>query len=180
MIKKPSIEQEKLFIEKSIKHIRLIQDNMIKIAFSGGFLGISPVDIVKRAFLHDFSKFDEDTYEGYVWYYARNYAREKKLPIPEYSEEREEFILECVKKHRSNSRHHPEYFKDVNDMEPLDIIEMVCDWTAISQSNILGIYKSVRDFTNQNIGTKYMFDEAHQRQIYKVIDLLTTLNGKEW
>lgn len=35
-----------------------------------------------------------------------------------------------IETHWKNNRHHPEYFKDISNMEELDIIEMVCDWYA--------------------------------------------------
>ncbi len=180
MIPKPTFDQEKIVIEKTIRHIRFVQDNMKAIALHGGVLGVSHVDIMRRAFFHDFSKFDNSIYEGYVWYHLRNIAIEEKKEIPEYSDELNDYIFDCVKKHRSQSRHHPEYYADINDMEPLDIIEMVCDWAAVSQEFKMDTYKGSRDFANATIGTKYMFDEKHKDQIFNVISLLGELNGKEW
>ncbi len=173
-------ELEQFFIEKTVRHIRLVQDNMIKIAMHGGFLGVPSSSIVRRAFLHDNSKFDADTYEGYIFYHFRISAIEKKLPIPEYSKELDDFIFSSVKKHRSQSRHHPEYYNDVNNMHALDLIEMVCDWVSIAQENKTTLYKSSRDFANAVIGKTYMFDEEHKNQIYAIIDLLAELNGKEY
>ncbi len=175
-----TFEQEQLFINKTTTHIRLVQENMKKIALNGGIFGVKPVDIIRRAFLHDHSKFDKSIYEGYILYNVRNHAREQNLPIPEYSKELDEYIFNCVKKHRSQSRHHPEYYNDVNEMQPMDLIEMICDWTSISQEFKTQVYKSSRDFANFSIGNMYMFDEIHTKQIYDLIELLTTLNGREW
>lgn len=39
---------------------------------------------------------------------------------------------DIIEKHWENNRHHPEHFKNVENMTELDIVEMVCDWYARS------------------------------------------------
>ncbi len=172
--------EELLFIEKTINHIRLVQDNMRKIAIHGGIFEVNPVDIIQRSLVHDYTKFDSDVFSGYVLYNYRNHLRETGAEIPEYDKETDDFIFECVKKHRSNSSHHPEYYSDINQMSTLDIIEMVCDWVAVSQEFVLGQYRKSREFAEYSFENLYPFNNEKQQQIYEVIDLLTQLNGREW
>ena len=36
----------------------------------------------------------------------------------------------AIQHHVTTNRHHPEFHADANDMSDVDLIEMVCDWTA--------------------------------------------------
>jgi hypothetical protein len=60
-------------------------------------------------------------------------------------------------------------------MSVLDMIEMVCDWTAMSQE--LGQGGSARQWADKNIGVRWKFDKAHADMIYNMIDWLDEKNG---
>jgi hypothetical protein len=52
---------------------------------------------------------------------------------PEYKEAVKS-IEPAIQHHLANNRHHPEFFEHgINDMSPVDVLEMVCDWIAASQ-----------------------------------------------
>ena len=42
-------------------------------------------------------------------------------------------VRRAVHHHVTTNRHHPEFHADPNDMTEVDLIEMVCDWTAMAQ-----------------------------------------------
>ena len=67
------------------------------------------------------------------------------------------------------NRHHPEFHADPNDMSDVDLIEMVCDWTAMAQefSQDGG---SARGWADKTIGKRIAFDAEKRRFIYRMIE----------
>lgn len=84
----------------------------------------------ERALLHDLSKFSLDEFEGMVS--LNSIARGQRLDSPGY---KDTLRSEAIKLHWSRNSHHPEYHKDgIKDMSLLDLIEMVIDWRAASET----------------------------------------------
>lgn len=55
--------------------------------------------------------------------------------------------------HYAHNRHHPECHADgVNDMTLIDLIEMVCDWTASAKRNASGDVRKGLDFNAERFG----------------------------
>jgi len=56
--------------------------------------------------------------------------------------------------HFQKNRHHPEYFKNgIKDMNLIDIIEMLCDWKAMTPDNediisVIKQYKKIYNFSD--------------------------------
>ena len=88
----------------------------------------------ERGRVHDRSKLVEDELAGYVRINA--VAREHPYGSPEYKESmRSEMGPDgCITKHFARNSHHPEYHDEALHMGWLDIIEMVIDWYAASQT----------------------------------------------
>lgn len=84
---------------------------------------------------HDDSKFSDDEFDGYrAKYYPTNL--EKSLGS-EYDEMLQRRYDECWKSHYTNNPHHPEHWVNHetgvrNDMSLEAIMEMLCDWEAMS------------------------------------------------
>jgi len=85
----------------------------------------------KRAIMHDASKFTMDEFAGFVE--INRIAREHEYGSPEYMASIKE--TNAVALHYSRNPHHPEHYPNgVDDMGLLDIIEMVADWKAASET----------------------------------------------
>lgn len=53
---------------------------------------------------------------------------------------------EALNMHYANNRHHPEHHKNgVDDMSLIDLIEMVCDWKAVSLSGEMSMEQFLED-----------------------------------
>ena len=92
-------------------------------------------ELQARATTHDLSKYREDEFEGYT--YFNKLDPNLKYGSDEYKEamvELEPYIKEACELHYKRNSHHPEYHYSPQDMPLLDIIEMVCDWYAASQT----------------------------------------------
>lgn len=77
---------------------------------------------------------------------------------------------EILKIHWLNNRHHPEHFKNANDMKKEDIAEMVCDWAARSKqynTNLL-------DFAKKRLENRFSyFNEQNKKLILEYCEVLS-------
>ena len=83
---------------------------------------------------HDASKYGDEEFDGYREKYYPT-AREKS--DPEFEEKAKERSEIAWIHHYSNNPHHPMYWVNKETNEPIDmelsyIIEMICDWEAMS------------------------------------------------
>ena len=84
-----------------------------------------------RAAIHDLSKFSDDEFNGFVK--INQIAREHKYGSPEYRKAIRE--TNVVPLHYSRHPHHPEHYQGgIDEMSLIDIIEMVADWKAASET----------------------------------------------
>lgn len=84
------------------------------------------IDLTNRCLIHDNSKFSNEEINCFM-----NLKPNKETfvnPQKTLSEEEKK----AIKLHWKNNKHHPEYYENVNDMEEVDILEMVCDWHSRS------------------------------------------------
>lgn len=87
-------------------------------------------ELEARALLHDLSKLDLDEFGGFVE--INQIARKHKFGSPEYKASVQN---DAVTLHYSRNPHHPEFHPGgLNDMNLLDLIEMVVDWRAASET----------------------------------------------
>lgn len=91
-------------------------------------------ELDRRALTHDMSKLSPEEVEGFVR--INRTAREHAYGSPEYDEsmDREKQPGGCIALHFSRNSHHPEFHESDADMGFLDIIEMVLDWKAASDT----------------------------------------------
>jgi len=84
-----------------------------------------------RALIHDASKFSDDEFPGYVR--VNRIAREHEYGSLEYMQSIKE--TGAIALHFAKNSHHPEHYPNgIDDMTLLDIIEMVTDWKAASET----------------------------------------------
>lgn len=84
----------------------------------------------ERALLHDLSKLQLDEFGGFIE--IQQIARGHRIDSEEY---KASIQAEVVNLHLSRNSHHPEYYPDgLWGMNLLDMIEMVIDWQAASET----------------------------------------------
>lgn len=89
-------------------------------------------DLYIRSQNHDKSKMEEPEYSMFKEFHER--MLQLTFGTPEYIATVRE-MGEPLKHHYEQNRHHPEHFENgVNDMNLMDLIEMICDWVAVSNA----------------------------------------------
>ena len=181
-------QQEQKYYNYICKHIALVskafymyfeplyQKNHISDLFSDDQL-FRAMDAVKmRLDKHDASKFSEYEFDGYRQKWNQTVA--EKAANDEQQKEMEQNYQDAWKHHYENNPHHPEHWVDhktgvIRDMSLDAIVEMLCDWEAMSmyhQSSILDWYKN--DATDEK---KAMTDKTKQI----VEELLDIIESKQ-
>jgi Family of unknown function (DUF5662) len=127
-------------------------------------------ELRERARVNDASKFGADERVPYIW--LTEYHRRRRGGEPfQYPEGVAEQVKRAVRHHVATNRHHPEFHADPNDMSDVDLIEMVCDWTAMAQefSDDGG---SARGWADKMVGTRVKFNAEKRRFVYHIIEEL--------
>jgi hypothetical protein len=116
----------------TLEHINEVRKNIWKL--------IRELDT--RGQIHDASKFHSPERE----IFAANFEKLAKTVYgsPEYQKLKEE-VQVAIDHHYAGNRHHAEHWPNgMEDMDLLDVIEMLADWTAATKRNKNGnIHKSI-------------------------------------
>lgn len=108
-------------------------DTRTHIALVGMYLGLVVEWLQDRARVHDASKLVSPEKE--VFDVFRSKLDSLDIQSAEYKRALVE-MGEGLKHHYRVNSHHPEHYENgINGMNLLDVIEMVCDWTAAAQRN---------------------------------------------
>lgn len=83
-------------------------------------------ELLIRGMVHDKSKLSDEELDSFLELKIKDKCFKNANSIMN------DFEKQHIAIHWKNNRHHPEYFEDINDMEEMDILEMVCDWAARS------------------------------------------------
>ena len=138
-------EQEYLdYINEHIKLVKkafvlyfapLMKINNVSTLISDQELRQAIVDLAKIIDTHDASKFGDAEFDGYR---AKYYPTTKELAGDDaYKGAVDERYEECWKHHYQTNDHHPKYWVNpdsgiARDMSLRAIVEMICDWEAMS------------------------------------------------
>jgi hypothetical protein len=127
-------------------------------------------ELLERANVHDASKFGTEERIPYVWLTEYHRCRRNGESF-EHPEGIAEKVKLAINHHVTSNRHHPEFHADPNDMSDVDLIEMVCDWTAMAQE--FGQDRgSARGWADKTIGKRVAFNADKRRFIYRMIEEL--------
>lgn len=164
-------KMKKFFEERTKSHIDKVEKNIQKVAVNS----VHREELLKRGASHDTSKWSSEEMPLYVW--LTEFYRCKNLNIDfSYPEGLEERVSEASDHHEKNNPHHPESHKSIDDMSDVDIIEMVCDWTAMAQE--LGEENgSARSWADKTVGKKWKFNDNQKNLIYDTIKALEYWNS---
>lgn len=127
-------------------------------------------ELLERAKSHDASKFSAEERVPYVW--LSEYHRRRRNGEPfEYPKGIADRVKRAILHHVTSNRHHPEFHADPNDMTDVDLIEMVCDWTAMAQEFDQDD-GSARGWADKTIGTRVFLNEQKRKFAYDIIETL--------
>ena len=159
------------FIDRTIKHIRKVQDNMIFLEKNRDLIPfkIRKFELLRIGLKHDFSKFSKSMINGYITRTEYFYNLNNNLPTDNIDIETANKIADI---HYRKERHHSNY---KTDMSPLDICEMCCDIGAIAWEN------GEDDYTEYFLKTKiknFPFLEKYKSEIVKLLLIIQDFDKK--
>lgn len=170
----PTLEMVAHFDRRTREHIARVRQCLKIVGESWRFSYYADV-LEHRGSRHDASKFGDEERIGFTWITEFHRCRQAGIPFA-YPAGVQELIPAAVDHHYSVNRHHPEFYSDfhhgtVDSMSVIDLIEMVCDWTAMAME--LGESGgSARGWADKVVGSKYKFADDRKTVIYDVIGVL--------
>lgn len=157
-------EMNFLFIKRLHLHQHLVKTNLLAME---GYLNLTNKLLFETAQIHDISKLAEPERHAYLWitwqYHCKKNNIEFQIPNTLQQQIRDGWLH-----HIQHNRHHPEAHTDHNQMNELDIVEMVCDWTAIAQENA-GNKSSCKEWAINHIDNKWHFSKSTKSLIFATI-----------
>jgi hypothetical protein len=155
---------EKNFVERTRYHQYLVKKNLLLMT---GYFNLSKKTLLNTAIQHDESKFKEPERTAYMWMNWGFYCKKNHIDFP-FSNDIKNVIALGHQHHISNNLHHPEAHQNINHMRIIDIVEMVCDWTAISEE--LGVkHGSCLGWVRHEIDKKWQFSTEMKDFIFTTI-----------
>ena len=134
-------------------------------------------ELRERARVHDASKFGPEERIPYIWLTELHRCRHSGEPFS-YPDGMEERVRAAINQHVTANRHHPDFHDDPNDMTDVDLIEMVCDWTAMSQE-FGQDGGSARGWADKTIGQRLQLGDDRRDFVYRMISLLDSQLGND-
>ena len=134
-------------------------------------------ELWQRARVHDASKFGPEERLPYIWLTEMHRCRRSGEPF-RYPDGMEDRVRAAIDHHMTTNRHHPDFHSDANAMTDVDLIEMVCDWTAMSQE-FGQDGGSARGWADKTIGPRLQLNTERREFVYRMIKLLDSNLGAE-
>ena len=127
-------------------------------------------ELKQRARVHDASKYGPKEPIPYIWLTECHRCRRAEEPFA-YPVGIEDLVRTAIEHHVTTNRHHPEFHSSPNDMTDEDLIEMVCDWTAMSKE-FQQDCGSARGWADKTIGHRLKLNDDRREFVYRMIELL--------
>jgi len=170
-----SKEMLDFFFARTEKHIHRVALNLYKFANRETlFLNIPRALLISRAKEHDHSKYTPWEFPGYVFLTWKLKCQNEKLAYSYPDPSIEQMVSAAIHHHVTTNLHHSDAHASPDAMKPIDIVEMVCDWTAMSQE--FGKTSCI-EYVNANMDRKWNFSTATRDLIYQVIAEMDKLNN---
>lgn len=167
-------DAREFFQERTNSHIRRVRDNISLMIMNYGNLKIQ---LEERAECHDQSKFMHPENVPYIWRTWLDHCIKTKKIIElnkDFNTRLDQAVRDAIFHHVTHNRHHPEWHPDPDNMSKVDLIEMVCDWKAMSQEFNQG---SPHAFASTVLGRRFQFSEGKIMEIRLLIDEVDDLNN---
>lgn len=165
----PTAEMIEFYESRTREHIARVASNLALLAE----VTDHGDELIERAKVHDASKFGPEEYLPYVWLTEHHRCRQSGVDF-EYPEGVEDEVKRAIDHHLTTNRHHPQFHADPNDMTEVDLIEMVCDWTAMAQE-FGEDGGSAKRWADRTIGKRVAFNSENVHFIYRMIEVLDSL-----
>lgn len=161
----PTKEMVDFYEKRTSEHIKRVQKNLYTIAEERDDL--NKVQLMARGKNHDKSKYGKEEKIPYIWLtWTKKYGLASiSIPTNEFNIINKN-INKAVNHHYKVNRHHPEFHKNINDMNEIDISEMIADWAAMSQE----LKDNLKAWTDKSV-KKYKFNKDQTKLIYELIEL---------
>lgn len=158
------ISAKKKYLEDTISHKKYFFDSAYKISiyFLENDNEKMALDILRRAFVHDYSKLSSKEFNSFLVFEDYNNSLRDASVL--YKKEEEVFL----KEHWKNNKHHPEYWDNPSKMQEIDIVEMVCDWHARS----VEYGTDLKEFVKTRQHNRFQFSDEMYEKINKYIEIL--------
>lgn len=164
----PTPEMIEFFERRTKEHIDRVRDCLEIMASATHY----STELRERARIHDASKFGPIERIPYIWLTEYHRCRQAGDPFT-YPQGMKEQVKTAINHHVTTNRHHPEFHADSNQMTDVDLIEMVCDWTAMSQEFDQD-NGSARGWADKTIGYRVHLSPKRKQFVYDMINLLDT------
>jgi hypothetical protein len=168
----PTPEMLAFYERRTNEHIERVRRCLVLLADVFG----RREELLERARVHDASKFGAEEWIPYVWLTEYHRCRRNGEPFT-YPPGVAERVTQAIHHHLTTNRHHPDFHADPNDMSEVDLIEMVCDWTAMAQE-FGQDGGSARGWADRTVGKRVAFNEDKRRFIYRIIEELERLTAR--
>jgi hypothetical protein len=167
----PTPEMVAFYEERTHEHIERVRRCLSVIAAVTDY----GEELNQRGEAHDASKFGPEERLPYIWLTEFHRCRRNGVPFT-YPAGMEVRVGDAIDHHMKHNRHHPDFHADPNDMTDVDLIEMVCDWTAMSQE-FAQDGGSARGWADRTIGSRMHLNDERRKFVYDLIDLLDRQAG---
>ena len=147
-------------VGKVYKHIRCVQSAIM----------LTVVEMQKRAFSHDASKFEPQEFKGHARF--EDFPEGLEYGKDEYKAAMSKVMEgnDCFELHSIRNDHHPEYYdNEPKDMPMFALIEMVCDWAGATLA--YGNKGNWGDCVEHNLG-RWDFSEGQKYVIRETAEFL--------
>lgn len=183
----PEIKMKNFFNERTKKHIKLVREFISRA--SEAYPQYANL-LAKRGEEHDSSKFRPPEYEPYV-HLTWKYKCKGEGKDYEMDEDMESRCRDMTHKHCKENKHHPEYWDTTLNTNPISsedrdkpsgivvsavkmdrpsIIEMVCDWCAVSKERNPANKFGPKEWADANIGKRWSFTKQQEEFIYEILE----------
>lgn len=162
----PTPEMVAFYETRTHAHIERVRKCLSVMASVTGYAA----ELQQRALVHDASKYSPEERIPYIWLTEFHRCRRSGEPFS-YPDGMKERVEHAVDHHTTTNRHHAEFHADPNDMTDVDLIEMVCDWTAMAQEFDQD-NGSAREWAKNTIGQRLMLNDDRRAFVFRMIDLL--------
>lgn len=165
-IPQPTDEMVRFFEQRTREHINRVSNNLKKLYQTTEWGS----ELLERAQIHDDSKYRHVERIPYTWLTEFHRCKNEGIDF-EFPPGVQEKVNQATEHHVTVNRHHPEFHNSPEDMNSIDVVEMVCDWTAMAQE--LGEPDgSARSWADKTVGKKWVFSDEQVKLIYSTIEQL--------
>lgn len=162
-------EMVAFFYKRTAQHIAMVVENLDYVLEFGKVNDINKDELIGRSKVHDQSKYGKEEFLPYVWL---TWLHKMKIPIKEAEEGLRAHISEAIQHHITTNRHHVEFEnRKASEMTREDIVEMVCDWKAISTEMGTSLLEWAESYVK-----RHEFLEAQRELIFQVVQVLIVKN----